>query len=262
MNFLPEDYKALRNKKNYWRMPDMKEGETKFRIIQQPIAGAVEWVNKKPIRYRPKQKPSKPQEQDGELKNFWACYVWDYERNDLFILEITQATVIKALESFAEDSDWGDFTKYDIKIKKEGTGKETRYSITPLPHKELAPEITTALRNAPVKLENLYSNGDPWDVSLVDEPVVREGRTVDWIEPAKAVSSDHFAGAGKPIDQLRAMIADKGLPISYLDQYVEQLVKESPKETTAENVVNSALMPSLFARFSSKYASEVARLSA
>ncbi len=234
-------------------MSQMQEGDNKLRIVCKPIAGWVDWVDNKPIRSRPEDKPSKSFDPEKPMKAFWACYVWDYARKGLYILEITQSSIIKALTGFGRDEDWGDFTRYDLKVRKEGTGKETRYSITPLPHKELAPEITAALRNAPAKLENLYSNGDPWDVSLVDEPVVRESRTVDWIEPAKSSSS---------MEQLRAMIAEKGLPISYLDQYVEQLVKESPKETTAENVVNSALMPSLFARFSSKYASEVAKLSA
>jgi hypothetical protein len=104
------------------------------------------------------------------MRPFWSCYVWDYKRQDLFILDITQSGIIKSLSSFGSDEDWGDFTKYDLKIKKEGNGKDTRYSATPLPHKPLTKEIETALAASPVRLEALYENKDPWtdlDSSIV-----------------------------------------------------------------------------------------------
>jgi hypothetical protein len=248
MNFLPDGFESLRTERPYWKMSQMQEGDNKIRIVQRPIAGWVDWIDNKPLRTRPEDKPTKSYDPDKPMKAFWACYVWDYSRRGLFILEITQASIIKALMGFGKDEDWGDFTKYDLKIKKEGTGKETRYSITPLPHKEFQQEITEALKKAPVKLENLYSNGDPWDVTLTEEP--------------RHDAAPQVKSSGNSMDQLKTMLIEKGLPIGYLDQYVQELVQSSPKPTTAENVVNSALMPSLFPRFASKYANEVARMSA
>ena len=50
------------------------------------------------------------------------------------ILE-TGATVIKQISNYANDAEYGDPSNYDIKIQKEGTGKETRYAVTASPNK-------------------------------------------------------------------------------------------------------------------------------
>lgn len=59
-------------------------------------------------------------------------------------------SVITAIKQFALDPDYGNPTKYDIKIKKEGSGRDTRYSVSPSPKKsELTDEEKTAVENAP-----------------------------------------------------------------------------------------------------------------
>ena len=50
------------------------------------------------------------------------------------ILEVG-ATVIRQIIGFAKDEDYGDPTKYDIKIQKEGMGRDTRYSVTASPRR-------------------------------------------------------------------------------------------------------------------------------
>ena len=55
------------------------------------------------------------------------------------ILEVG-ATVIRQIIGFAKDEDYGDPTQYDIKIQKEGTGRDTRYSVTASPRRS---EIST-----------------------------------------------------------------------------------------------------------------------
>lgn len=171
LDFLPEDYETLKSEGKYWKLSQFKEGDTKFRIVQRPIGGWVDWLDKKPYRYRPKDKPSKSFDPAKPMKSFWACYVWDYTREDMFILDITQSGVLKALESFASDEDWGDFTNYDLKIKREGSGMETKYHVTPLPHKPLPEKAKISIKSSPVRLEALYDSGDPWrdlDPTLVD----------------------------------------------------------------------------------------------
>lgn len=48
-------------------------------------------------------------------------------------------TVFNQIKSYAMDADYGDPTKYDIKVKKEGSGRDTKYSLLPSPNKS---EIT------------------------------------------------------------------------------------------------------------------------
>lgn len=161
--FLPDGYDSMKMDKPYWRLAQMKEGDNKLRIVSKPIAGWIDWQDNKPLRFRPENKPKSSVDPLKPFKPFWACYVWDYARESLFILEITQGGVLKALSAFGSDSDWGDFTKYDIKIKKEGTGKETKYHVTPMPHKPISDVIALAIKKIPVRLEALYDGGDPWN---------------------------------------------------------------------------------------------------
>ena len=164
MEYLPEGYEELKLMKSYISLSKLPEGEHRFRIVQRPVAGWVDWKERKPYRYRPDSRPDESFDPKEPMRAFWACYVWEYTRGALFIVEITQSTILKSLTQFGKDEEWGDFTKYDIKIIKEGSGKETKYRVSPVPHKEMKEEILFALKQAPVKLEALYEGGDPWEV--------------------------------------------------------------------------------------------------
>jgi hypothetical protein len=159
--FLP-GREHLEEKRAYWGK--IKEGEHKFRVVQGAVGGWIEWTaEKQPIRYRPDQKPSKPIDPANPPKKFWTFYVWDYAREDLFILEIQQKGIIKAIEDLVDDEDWGPCTDYDIKLKRQGTTKnDTKYTVTPLPKKPMSERILKALEASPVRLEALYEGGNPW----------------------------------------------------------------------------------------------------
>lgn len=160
--FLPEGHEELKLEKKYWKLSQFKEGETRFRIVSRPIAGWVDWKDNKPYRYKPAERPKTSFDPAKPMRRFWVCHVWDYAREDLYVLDITQNTIIHALTGFGADEDWGDFTKYDIKIKKEGAGKDTKYTATPMPHKPLSEKVIAAIQNTPVRLEALYESKDPW----------------------------------------------------------------------------------------------------
>lgn len=65
------------------------------------------------------------------------------------VLEVGRS-VITAIKQFALDPDYGNPTTYDLKIKKEGSGRDTRYSVSPSPKKsELTDEENEAVENAP-----------------------------------------------------------------------------------------------------------------
>lgn len=160
--FLPDGFEELKTEKAYWRLSQMKEGDNKLRIVSKPIAGWIDWQDNKPLRFRPHDKPKSSVDADKPFKAFWVCHVWDYAREGLYVLEITQSGVLKSLAAFGSDADWGDFTKYDIKIKKEGSGKDSKYHVTPMPHKPLSESILKAIAGHPIRLEALYEGLDPW----------------------------------------------------------------------------------------------------
>ena len=45
------------------------------------------------------------------------------------------STVFNAIKAYAVDPEYGDPSKYDIKIKKEGSGRDTKYSVVASPNK-------------------------------------------------------------------------------------------------------------------------------
>jgi hypothetical protein len=57
---------------------------------------------------------------------------------------------MKQIKTYATDPEYGDPTTYDIKIKKEGSGKETRYAVVPSPKTiPLTDEEKEAVENSP-----------------------------------------------------------------------------------------------------------------
>lgn len=58
-------------------------------------------------------------------------------------------SIFRQIKDYAMDADYGDPSKYDIKIKKEGSGRETKYTIVASPKKsELTPEEQALLDGA------------------------------------------------------------------------------------------------------------------
>lgn len=233
-NFLPDGFEELQTSKSYINLPKLPEGEYKFRIVTRPIAGWVDWKDKKPFRFRPDSKPSAPFVEDKPVKAFWTCYVWDYSQDGLFIMEITQMGVLKGLVDLGKSEDWGDFTTYDIKIKKEGSGKETKYSVIPVPHKPMIEKIKEALKVKPVNLEALYKGGDPWK-DLDDS-----WKEIDVVP----VSID-------PMEKLKQSMLKHNMDVEHLDDFIENISKE--KKQAKMNIISAALLPDLLPAFIKKY---------
>lgn len=64
----------------------------------------------------------------------YQVLVIDRTDNKLKILEGGNS-IFKQIKDYAMDPDYGDPSKYDIKIKKEGSGRETRYTVVAAPKK-------------------------------------------------------------------------------------------------------------------------------
>ena len=164
MNFLPENYEAPKSASdNYMKL---EEGENRFRILSEPILGWIDWKDKKPLRYRMDKKPEKPVDPTKPIKHFWAMIVWNYNESKIQILELTQKTLQRGIESLVRNADWGSPYFYDISIKRSGTKQETDYGIIAIPPKPLASGIRQAFEDKPIYLPALYDGLDPTDPKL------------------------------------------------------------------------------------------------
>ena len=159
-DFLPDGYSSPKGNSNYCKF---ERGENRFRILSRPIIGWEDWQDKKPIRT--KTKPEKSIDPQKPAKHFWGMIIWNYLKEDIQILEITQRSIQSAIEALVKDKDWGSPFLFDIKVIKEGDGMDTEYTINPVPHKPVAAEVLEAYRNKPCFLEALYNGEDPWDMT-------------------------------------------------------------------------------------------------
>ncbi len=50
---LPIGFEKLRTEKPYINISKLTEGEHRYRIVGRPIAGWVDWKDKKPYRFKP-----------------------------------------------------------------------------------------------------------------------------------------------------------------------------------------------------------------
>jgi hypothetical protein len=74
--------------------------------------------------------------QDGKLSTRYGWIVWNQDEQKAQVLQ-QSATFFRNLAVLAKNKSWGDPTNnYDIDITREGTGLDTRYSITPSPNRQ------------------------------------------------------------------------------------------------------------------------------
>lgn len=179
---LPKDYKVPEKGGAYMKF---KQGENRFRMMSDIITGNSYWTKdeegkSKPVRKREGEN-IQVGEIDGRLSHFWAMVVWDYSeeaiqkslengdiKKSIKILEITQNTIQKAIATYERNKDYGNSNDFDITVTRAGEQLETTYTVMPSPPKTVAPDITTAFKEAKINLDALYSTtenpngGDPF----------------------------------------------------------------------------------------------------
>jgi len=126
-------------------------GETKLRIVSKAIIGWEGWFQNKPVRFAHDYKITPDEyatlDRDnfdsakGKWKMFGVCVVYNYTEKAVQYWMFSQKQIRDQLVNLANDKDWGDITKYDIKIRREGEKMETKYTVNPLPAKPLAKEV-------------------------------------------------------------------------------------------------------------------------
>lgn len=168
--FLPADYSLPKGNNRYMKL---EKGENVFRILSPAITGWEYWTtDSKPIRSRT---PIVGVPKDAKLaddgtfkpKHFWAFVVWNEKAQAIQILEVTQMTIQKFIQSTTEDAEWGDYAGYDFKITRDGDGFDTEYTCAAKPPKAMKPEVSVALAKEKINLDALFEGGDPFTSEAV-----------------------------------------------------------------------------------------------
>ena len=203
MNFLPSNYEAPISSNNYFKM---QEGKNRIRIMSRPILGWEDWtMDKKPVRYRFENKPVKSIDPNKPVKHFWAMIVYNCLEHRIQILNVTQATVWKAIIALIKNEDWGSPHQYDIEIEKKGKGKETEYVVIPAPPKPVSSGAIDLYNEMPCNLDALFTNEDPF-AKHWDKYTSMASSNEDVVAPvqnkANILSDEQFIELGEALNAL------------------------------------------------------------
>ena len=164
---------------NYMKL---KQGANQIRIIGASddgglIQGMIGWGTsaeggRKPYRWKIGE--DIPDGVEDKPKQFWAILVFNYDAKRIQILELTQSKLRQEIKTLAEDEEWGDPRKYDLKIVRNGEGIETSYAMTPSPKKKRSDEINAAVKDMKINLEALFTGDDPFAEHTSEEDDTEE----------------------------------------------------------------------------------------
>lgn len=148
----------------------LKTGENKVRIVDLPFETQIHWEDTIDGAKKKVICPGAgcPICKEGHIpQKRFQVLVLDREDNKIKILE-GGVSIFKQIKELAMDTDYGDPTLYDIKIKKEGQGRETKYSVLASPNKsQLTAEEKELVANsqslkeinAPKSIEDIMEMG-------------------------------------------------------------------------------------------------------
>ena len=177
-DFLPEGTTIPKGESNYMRF---SKPENKFRVLASAITGYELWVSGKPKRSKENEFTSTDLEKadidkfTGKKKTpqyFWAFPVFNYQTGKIEILEVTQVTIMRGIEDYLKDEDYGDPKNYDLNVIRDETGDKVEYRVKAKPPKPLDEGIQVAFNDMKINLRALYESKDPFsteDAINVDE---------------------------------------------------------------------------------------------
>ena len=226
-SFLPAGYQAPTGggsgSGKYLRL---KDGTTKIRVLSpSPALGWEYWnTSGKPVRLRdkPLRDPVDIRLDDSgkaeKVKHFWAMAVWDYESEEIKILQVTQATVQNGISILCQDEDWGHPTGYDLKITKTGKSLETKYSVVAANKGPISKAIREKWEANPVNLDALFEGADPFTTPVAaTDPAIALGFK----------STEHKSACWEKYGQLLVNAAESGLDVSNFEDLDDNLTSEA-----------------------------------
>lgn len=168
MTFLKKGYKLPEQESSYMRL---EEGDNTFRVLSSAITGWEWWVEvegkRKPMRV--KSQKEVPVEH-AEAKHFWSFVVFNRNKEQVQILELTQRTIMTAIERLVANEKWGDPKEYDINVSRSGKELDTSYTTMPEPKEELDEGVVQMYKDMDIKLEALFEGKDPFKDDVSDVP--------------------------------------------------------------------------------------------
>ena len=116
----------------------LQQGMNRIRIVANPARISVHWVGDADGKNHKVLCPGKEcpicQELGEKPQTRYMLMVLDRADGVVKQLEVGRM-IMKDIQTLAMDSDFGNPTQYDIKIQKDGSGRETRYHVMPAPSK-------------------------------------------------------------------------------------------------------------------------------
>lgn len=119
----------------------LQQGMNRIRIVANPARISVHWVADAEGKNHKILCPGKDnggcpicQELGEKPQTRYMLMVLDRADGVVKQLEVGRM-IMKDIQTLAMDADFGNPTQYDIKIQKDGAGRETRYHVMPAPSK-------------------------------------------------------------------------------------------------------------------------------
>jgi hypothetical protein len=164
-DFLPKGYETPESQQSYM---EFAEGLNTFRILSPAIVG-YKWFEDTgdggsvPRRVRteeevPAEVRNAANDRDRD-KHFWAFVVYNYNTQNIQVLELKQQTIMKPIEAYTKNPKWGNPQNYDLVVEKVKTGprdRDVKYSVIPELSSQLDEGIAALANSIPVRLEALY----------------------------------------------------------------------------------------------------------
>lgn len=138
------------------------KGPNRFRILTSPTLGWVTWVDNEDGSRQPIREAFSKTRPNSDAKHFWAMGVLDFADDTVKILEITQVGIIDAITALATDPDWGNPKEYNLTVTRKGEGKDTKYTVTSAPHKELSDEQRAIVADVMLDVPALLRGESPF----------------------------------------------------------------------------------------------------
>ena len=144
------------------------------------VWGEDEEGNKKPFRFLEEPTSDEIQAEMGEFKQRMnyegtqleepkfsiSMFVFDYEEEDIKILDLGQKTLIKELDKISQTEDYANIHDWDFTISRTGLKKKTQYSILPGPRKKgydsIVKEAWDKAQSDGYDLQQLLVGGNPF----------------------------------------------------------------------------------------------------
>ena len=174
MAFLPTNYEMPKNGDSYYLK--FEDGENRFRVLSDAAVGWLYWQDEqgnvlpnpvkgcKAIYVKNDEEIPEAIRRSPELnqKHFWAFVVWNYNANQVQIAKLTQNGLMKDIERYIDNAQWGDPKGYDIVVHKRGEGLGTEYQVTVNPKAPLDAGIMKLYQDMQIDLEALFRGEDPF----------------------------------------------------------------------------------------------------